>query len=87
MCLYEVFTHTVNGAIRHGNFKMVKDYEQYEDMFSNAENVLDSCTDPQFIAYEDDSCYPDTMDCWFGTGYHIGHGVYQDDDGDNWDFF
>lgn len=34
---------------------------------------------------EEDS-YPDTKECYFGLGYHVGDGVYCDDDGDNWDF-
>lgn len=36
---------------------------------------------------EENISYPDTKECWFGTGYHVGDGAYSDDDGDNWDFF
>lgn len=35
---------------------------------------------------EEEEDFPSKEECYWGTGYHVGSGVYCDEDGDNWEF-
>jgi hypothetical protein len=87
--LYEIFTHTRAGAKRHGGFRVTTDdisdkineaLRRYEEITSGDVEVVECCGPYGRVSY------PDVFYGEAGRMYHIGDGVYCDDDGDNWDF-
>ena len=89
--LYQIFPHTRVSARRTGGFRVTTDdlseviakaLERYNEIEESGIEAI------QCSAWDDCDCgYPDTI--WEGgmKMYHIGDGVYCDDDGDNWEFF
>lgn len=88
--LYQIFPHTRVSARRTGGFRVTTDdlsevitkaLERYNEIEESGIEAI------QCSAWDDcDRGYPDTI--WEGgmRMYHIGDGVYCDDDGDNWEF-
>ena len=89
--LSEIFPHTRVGARRTGGFHVI--HEDVSDKIIAAleryYKETNTCGDP--IDCMDYGCAGSWSDTIIGEGgmkmYHIGGGVYCDDDGDNWDFF
>lgn len=88
--LHQVFPHTRVSARRTGGFRVTtndlseiieKALERYDEIASSGVEAIDCSEQDDY-----DHGYPDTM--WEGGTkmYHMGGGVYCDDDGDNWDF-
>ncbi len=90
--LWEIFPHTRVGARRTGGFhvfheeisdKITAALERYYKEVASCDDLIDCTADYGYACAR-----PDTI---IGEGgfkmYHIGGGVYCDDDGDNWDFF
>ena len=88
--LYQIFPHTRVSARRTGGFRVSTD--DFSDRIARALETYEEVTDLGVEAIDcserddyDHGC-PDTI--WEGGAkmYHMGGGVYCDDDGDNWDF-
>ena len=84
--LEEIFPHTRVSARRTGGFHVTN-----EDLSAKIDSALD-CYEDVIKELDPVDCidygYEDTIIGEGGfTMYHIGGGVYCDDDGDNWDFF
>lgn len=93
--LHQIFTHSRAGARRTGGFHVTEDnidkeiteaLKRYEEITSGRVNVINCFGFGNCCGYGDYDGYPDVIHEGIAAMYHVGDGIYCDDDGDNWDF-